>query len=115
MNKTLKMPWSIKDTTENLKEVKEILKTYLRRTNYEGKGESDVAEAEIDFNRAIEALEKQIPKPLKELKNPNPIELGNDYAACPNCGEWLGKKKLVKHRCNYCPKCGQALDCEVEE
>lgn len=64
---------------------------------------------------AVEALEKQIPKPLKELRDPNPIELGNDYAACPNCGEWLSKKKLAKRRYNYCPKCGQALDCEVEE
>lgn len=43
MNETLKMPWSIKDTTENLKELKEILKTHVRKSNYEGKGESDAA------------------------------------------------------------------------
>lgn len=55
--------------------------------------------------------EKAIKQPLKELKNPNPIELKNDYAECPNCGEWLDKKKLAKHRYNYCPKCDQALDC----
>lgn len=64
---------------------------------------------------AVEALEKQIPKPLKELRDPNPIELRNDFAECPNCGEWLVKKMRAKHRYNYCPKCGQALDCEVEE
>ena len=39
-----------------------------------------------------------------------PIELGNDYAECPNCGEWLEKKKHARYRYNYCPKCGQALD-----
>ena len=66
------------------------------------------------YTVAITAMEKQIPKPLKELKNPNPIELGNDYAECPNCGEWLGKKKLAKHRYNYCPKCGQRIDWERE-
>lgn len=55
--------------------------------------------------------EKAIKRPLKKLKNPNPVELKNDFAECPNCGEWLDKKKLAKHRYNYCPKCGQALDC----
>lgn len=54
--------------------------------------------------------EKAIKQPPKELKNPNPIELKNDYAECPNCGEWLEKKKLARYRYNHCPKCGQALD-----
>lgn len=39
MNKNLKLPWSVDDTIENLKEVKEILKTYVLKSNYEGKGE----------------------------------------------------------------------------
>lgn len=110
MNKTLKMPWGIEDTTENLKEVKEILKTYLRKSNYEGKGESDVAEAEIDFNRAIEALEKQIPKKPKEYED--------KYYACPVCGNVVLHKwekypeKLTDKNDGlpYCLGCGQALD-----
>lgn len=64
----------------------------------------------IALEEAIKLIRLRIKQPLKELKNPNPIELGNDYAACPNCGEWLSKKKLAKHRYNYCPKCDQALD-----
>ena len=67
------------------------------------------------YTVAITAMEKQIPKPLKELKNPNPIELRNDFAECPNCGEWLVKKMRAKHRCDYCHKCGQALDWSTEK
>lgn len=69
----------------------------------------------IALEEAIKLIRLQIKQPLKELKNPNPIELRNDFAECPNCGEWLVKKMRAKHRHNYCPKCGQALDCEVEE
>lgn len=65
----------------------------------------------VALEEAIKIIRLQIKQPLKELRDPNPIELKNDYAECPNCGEWLGKKKLAKHRYNYCPKCGQALDC----
>ena len=64
----------------------------------------------VALEEAIKLIRLRIKQPLKELKNPNPIELRNDYAVCPNCGEWLGKKRLAKGRYNYCPKCGQALD-----
>ena len=88
MNKNLKLPWSMDDTIENLKEVKEILKTYLRKSNYEGKGESDAAEVEIDFNRAIEALEKQIPtKVLSDAL----------IDKCGSCMETLRIKVSIAH------------------
>lgn len=64
----------------------------------------------VALEEAIKLIRLQIKQPLKELKNPNPIELRNDYAVCPNCDEWLGKKKHARYRYNYCPKCGQALD-----
>lgn len=100
MNKNLKLPWSMDDTIENLKEVKEILKTYVLKSNYEGKGESDAAEVEIDFNRAIEALEKQIPtKVLSDAL----------IDKCCSCMETL------THQSKYCPWCGQRLDWERNE
>lgn len=124
MNKNLKLPWSMDDTIENLKEVKEILKTYVRESNYEGKGESDAAEVEIDFNRAIEALEKQMPKKLipnqyREWDCPNCNSSINvilyQGAYCPNCGQHWEKypEKLTDKNDGlpYCSGCGQALDC----
>lgn len=69
----------------------------------------------VALEEAIKIIRLQIKRPLKELKNPNPIELKNDYAVCPNCGEWLEKKKHARYRYNYCPKCGQALDWRGEQ
>lgn len=64
----------------------------------------------VALEEAIKLIRLQIKQPLKELRGTKPIELGNDYAECPNCGEWLEKKKLARYRYNHCPKCGQALD-----
>lgn len=69
----------------------------------------------IALEESIKLIRLQIKQPLKELKNPNPIELRNDFAECPNCGEWLVKKMRAKHRCDYCHKCGQALDWSTEK
>lgn len=68
----------------------------------------------VALEEAIKIIRLQIKRPLKELRGTKPIELGNDYAECPNCGEWLEKKKLARYRYNYCPKCGQALDWREE-
>lgn len=56
--KEMKFPWSIQDTIENLKELKVILQEQLKRKNYEGQGERDSKEIGLDFDRAIDALEK---------------------------------------------------------
>lgn len=58
----LEMPWSIEDTIENLKEIKELMKIRCKNMNVDGKGERDAEEVEFDFDRAINALEKQITK-----------------------------------------------------
>ena len=49
----------------------------------------------IAFKTAIEALEKQIPKKLKD----------DGWLYCPICG-----RDVLMDRFNYCPDCGQALD-----
>ena len=49
----------------------------------------------VAFETAIEALEKQIPKELKE----------DGWLYCPICG-----RDVLLDRFNYCPDCGQALD-----
>lgn len=95
MNKNLKMPWSMDDTIENLKELKGILKTHIHKINYKGMAESDAEEIEFDFNRAIEALEKQIP--TKVLSD----------ALIDKCGSCM---ETLTHQSEYCPWCGQALN-----
>lgn len=96
MNKNLKMPWGIKDTIENLKELKEILKTHMHKINHKGRAESDAEEIEFDFNRAIKALEKQTPKKL----------IPNQYREwdCPNCNSSIN---VILYQGAYCPNCGQ--------
>ena len=49
----------------------------------------------IAFETAIEALEKQIPKKLKD----------DGWLYCPICG-----RDVLMDRFDYCPDCGQALD-----
>ena len=63
-NEYAKLPWSMENTIENLKEIKECFKRAVKRTNLHGKGEEDAKEVDFDFDRAIEALEKQIPKKI---------------------------------------------------
>ena len=46
-------------------------------------------------NLALEALEKQIPKKLKD----------DGWLYCPICG-----RDVLMDRFDYCPDCGQALD-----
>ena len=49
----------------------------------------------IAFETAIEALDKQIPKKLKD----------DGWLYCPICG-----RDVLLDRFDYCPDCGQALD-----
>ena len=65
-------------------------------------------EAEISANgRAIEALEKQIPKKAVVAYN----EMSDMYLVCPDCAKpiinvWSDAAYMPK----YCHYCGQALD-----
>lgn len=59
------------------------------------------------FCKAIEALEKQIPKnPIFEREQTSPFGV-DDVPYCPNCGCDLPEV-------SYCEKCGQAIDWEVK-
>lgn len=54
------------------------------------------------FEKAIEALEKQIPKkPLNKT-----MEYNGDYGECPCCGRCVSDFDDIRR----CPDCGQALD-----
>ena len=65
MEKNLEMPWSMKDTIENLREVKSIIQTKLILQNLHGRGEKDAEEVAFDFDRAIKALENLAITPAK--------------------------------------------------
>lgn len=107
-NEYLEMPWSIEDTIENLNEIKENFKVILINKNLDGKASDDVKELEFDFDRAINALEKQIPKKVK-------IEQWI-YTKC-DCGFEFSKHHgdgyysiPIENKTKYCPNCGQKLD-----
>ncbi|MCD8011620.1 MAG: hypothetical protein LUG99_00310 [Lachnospiraceae bacterium] len=55
---TIKMPWSVQQTIEDLKLIKAHYQEVVRAANRDGKGEQDVEEVAFDFDRAIAALEK---------------------------------------------------------
>ena len=78
----LEIPWSMEDTIENLCVLKKSFQEKVIDINLDGKGEQDEKEVAFDFDRAIEALEKQIPK--------KPKEQGTDektHYKCPECGD----------------------------
>lgn len=57
--------------------------------------------------RAIQALEKQMPK--------EPIKQDEDCLECPNCDSFIGYESECKdehYRVEYCPNCGQAIKWE---
>lgn len=58
------------------------------------------------FCKAVEALEKQVPKkPIFEREQTSPFGV-DDIPYCPNC-------KCDLPEVSYCEKCGQAIDWEV--
>ena len=59
MRKYAELPWSVEDTIENLKSVKNPMKERVILLNLHGRGEKDAEEVEFDFGRAIDALERQ--------------------------------------------------------
>lgn len=109
--KYLEMPWRIEETIENLKLIKEHLSATVLKTNLDGKGKQDAKEVEFDFNRAIKALEKQIPKkPVIREADEETDDLDfctqkGEVYLCPTCNDYIVCSD-VKH----CWNCGQKLD-----
>lgn len=58
MSEYAELPWSVEDTIENLKELKEGLQERCIIQNLHGRGEKDAEEVAFDFDRAIKALEE---------------------------------------------------------
>ena len=58
MSKYLELPWSVEDTIENMRELKEVLQKMCITDNLDGRGEKDAEEIAFDFDRAINALEE---------------------------------------------------------
>jgi len=59
------------------------------------------------LERAIEALEKQVPQKIKKYK-------GLNETACPNCGFAFGYYEYDDGKFYYCYNCGQRLSWESE-
>ena len=110
-NEYLEMPWSIEDTIENLNEIKENFKVILINKNFDGKASDDVKELEFDFDRAINALEKQIPKKPPVVNRPS---IFVKVPVCPNCSTSEHYQPLYG-KTKYCSNCGQKLDWSDEE
>lgn len=103
----LEFPWGIADTIENLKELKRILQRQVEKADCDGRGAQDDLEVGFDFDRAIEALEKQLPKKVEyEGGFSNNGLVRYRMAKCPNCDRWHSSRDEII----YCSKCGQKLD-----
>lgn len=107
--KYAELPWSIEDTIENFKALKESMQKRVILQNLHGRGEKDAEEVAFDFDRAINSLEKQIPYKPKEYED--------KYFAC-KCGNVLMRKwkkyptvlMPKSDGLTYCLNCGQKLD-----
>lgn len=103
MNRNLKMPWSVKDTVENMECIRNIMIKKVRAVNLHGKAEEDVKEVNFDFNRVKKALQKQIPM------KPKYIDEEMSYYECGNCGTAIYYNDMMKSH-KYCLHCGQSID-----
>lgn len=110
MSEYAELPWSVEDTIENLKELKDIMKNKVIFQNLHGRGKKDAEEIDFDFGRAIEALKKQIPKKVFKVNIPktNWSKKTIRYE-CPVC-----HKINHYHETDFCILCGQALDWNVD-
>mgnify|MGYP003296018135 CR=1 FL=1 len=61
------------------------------------------------YQKAIEALKKQIPK------KPEYTDEYFDTAYCPNCGNYEFENGTATWGLKYCPECGQAIDWSENE
>ena len=103
----LEFPWRIADTIENLRKLKSILQRQVEEADCDGRGAQDALEVGFDFDRAIEALEKQLAKKVEYEGG----YIDNGFtkyrmAKCPNCDRWHSSRDEII----YCSKCGQRLD-----
>lgn len=110
MSRNLKMPWSMKDTVENMERIRDIMIKKVRQINLDGKAEEDVREVNFDFNRVKEALQKHIP--VKPLRGGNTDKPTVDIFICPSCSGVVG---IGDMRADYCADCGQKLDWETNQ
>lgn len=69
----------------------------------------------LALKKAIEALEKQIPKKPDELKTDKDVKIGaGTWKAgvtvykCPGCNSFISRSS------DFCPNCGQAIDWKTE-
>ena len=71
---------------------------------------ADLVEYQKALERAVKALEKQIPrKPIDKTKPDDTASRAYENCniiVCPTCGRRL----KLKSKGNYCDKCGQRLD-----
>lgn len=105
----LEFPWGIEDTIENLRELKSILQKRVREEDCDGKGTQDAFELGFDFDRAIEALEKQLPKRVDFEED----AAENMCVECPSCGSFLGYRVDCldeNYQFDNCKHCDQRLD-----
>lgn len=125
MSKYLELPWSVEDTIENLKELKDGLQEKCIIQNLHGRGEKDAEEIAFDFDRAINALEeiqqyraigtpdecraaveKQIAKKPIQITS---TKMDGKIGKCPCCGSVIGEDMI------WCDDCGQKIDWSDEE
>lgn len=137
-NEYAKLPWSVEDTIENLKEIKEHLKSVAKKTNLHGKGKEDAKEIDFDFDRAIKALETMAEMKKRNITTETIIEYAKFEDECvqkgftfksllearekqtqeyvvfqDNCGNSSVSPRCLKcfeiAEHNYCDNCGQKL------
>lgn len=95
----IKLPWSMEQTIENMRTLRMGLQVMVREKNVDGKGEEDAKEIAFDFDRAIEALERQKPIKASEMRRAS----RNGVADCLECGT------NIKRCHSYCPGCGREI------
>ena len=77
---------------------KEVLKRYLDTTDLDRNFDEEICQA---FDEAFDALQKEIPKPVR---------ITTSTKRCGACNRQLSGKGNIHPERGYCPGCGQCID-----
>ncbi len=102
MDGYIELPWSVEQTIENLEGVRAAMIKRIRTVNLDGEGEEDVKELNYDFDKAIEALKKEVPR--------QGYYEDDTEADCPTCGSLIEDYNVTT--ITRCPECGQRIKWE---
>lgn len=105
-----------RDIKDIITDMREIVKPYIAQMlfneNFEGKGNTDKAEFETEFEMLLTLAERGAtvePQTGKWIELPKALNQNENPCECSNCGHILSFMNGYP-KSNYCPNCGAKME-----